>query len=113
MGIPGVDTAFRVTRAEERGEFIDATLAGAAGALRVFAPPSETCRRVLAPEASVEFAMKGAGRMTRDGDGCDAAGIGPLEELRQRRGNPTGLIVPRAQASYRVVYEDAAGAFLR
>ncbi len=113
MGIPGVGTAFGVTRAEERGGFIDATLAGAAGVLRLFAPPSEVCRRVLAPEASVEFAMEGAGRLTREGESCDAAGIGPLEELRRRRGNPAGLIVPRAQASYRVVYGDAAGIFLR
>lgn len=113
MGIPGVETDFSVTRAEERGGFIDATLAGPAGVLRIFAPPGEACRRVLAPEASVEFTMQGAGRLTREAESCDAAGIGPLEELRRRRGDPTGLIVPRAQASYRVVYEDAAGAFLR
>lgn len=116
MGIPGVGTDFRVTRAQERGGFLEATLAGAAGALRIFAPPSEVCRQVLAPEASVAFTMEGAGRLTRDDQVCDAAGIGPLEELRARRGDPTSKtksMIPRAQATYRVVYQDAEVTFLR
>ena len=112
----GFDTSLVVTRVVPRGDFLEATLHGEAGTLRLFVPPSETCRRVLAPEAAVRFESEGTGRVTREGERCDAAGIGPVEELRRRRGDPTSLTttaIPRAQASYRVVYEDADVVFLR
>jgi hypothetical protein len=116
LGIPGVTSEFRVTRLVERGEYLEATLSGGAGTLRLYVPPSEACRGVLAPEASVAYAAEGAGRVTREGEGCDAAGIGPVDELRRRRGDPTSLTtsaIPREQASYRVVYEDEEFTFLR
>jgi hypothetical protein len=112
----GFDTSLAVTHVVQRGDFLEATLRGEAGTLRLFVPPSEACRRVLAPEASVLHESKGAGRVSRDGASCDAAGVGPVEELRRRRGDPTSgtaSVIPRAQASYRVVYEDAEVVFLR
>jgi len=112
----GFDTDLVVTRLEPRGGFLDATLSGAAGTLRVFAPPSEECLHVLAREASVGFESKGAGRVTRDGASCDAAGFGPVEELRRRRVDPTSLTttaIPREQAVWEVVHEDAEVSFLR
>jgi hypothetical protein len=112
----GFDTSLVVMRVVPRGDLLEATLRGDAAMLRIFVPPSEPCRRVLAPETAVRFESEGTGRVTREGERCDAVGIGPVEELRRRRGDPTSLTttaIPRAQASYRVVYEDAEVVFLR
>lgn len=115
-GLPGVKTPFSVARVVERGGFLDTTLQGKAGTLRVFAPASEVCAAVLAPEASVGFVSEGpGGKLERDGQLCRAAGRGSLEEWRARRTRPGELqtVIPRAQATYRVVHRDAEGAFLR
>jgi hypothetical protein len=111
----GFDTELTVTRVEPRGGYLDATLRGEAGALRVFAPPTEECRRALAPEAKVQFESVGAGRVSRDGVRCDAAGFGPVEELSRRRGDPTVFSspIPREQATFEIVHQDAESTFLR
>jgi hypothetical protein len=115
-GLPGVKTPFSVARVVERGGFLDTTLQGKAGTLRVFAPANEACAAVLAPEASVGFVSEGpGGKLDRDGQQCRTAGRGSLEEWRARRNRPGDLqtVIPRAQATYRVVHRDAEGAFLR
>jgi hypothetical protein len=115
-GLPGVKTPFSVARVVERGGFLDATLQGQAATLRVFAPASEVCATVLAPEAAVSFVSEGpGGKLERDGQVCRSAGRGSLEEWRARRTRPGDLqtVIPRAQATYRVVHRDAEGAFLR
>jgi hypothetical protein len=112
----GFDTELVVTRALPRGGYLDATLRGEAGTVRLFTPPTEACRRVLAPEATVEFESVGAGRVSRDGAECDAAGFGPVEELSRRRPDPTDLgstAIPREQADWRIVHQDAEVSFLR
>lgn len=113
----GFDTDLVVTRLEPRGGFLDATLEGEAATLRVFTPPSEACVFVLAREARVAFeSVGGAGRVSREGTRCDAAGFGPVEELRRRRGDPTSLTteaIPREQAVWEVVHEDDEVSFLR
>lgn len=111
----GFDTDLLVTRVEPRGGYLDATLRGDAGTVRLFVPPTEECRRVLAPEANVQFESVGAGRVSRDGVRCDAAGIGPVEELSRRRPNPTvaSTAIPREQANWKVVHQDDETIFLR
>jgi hypothetical protein len=109
----GFDTELLVTRVESRGGYLDATLRGEAGTVRVFAPATEECRSALAPEERVQFESVGAGRVSRDGAQCDAAGFGPLEELRRRRGHPVGRAIPREQADWRVVHQDDETIFLR
>jgi hypothetical protein len=112
----GFDTDLVVTRVEPRGGYLDTTLTGDAGTVRLFAPPTEECRRVLAPETTVEFESVGAGRASRDGARCDVAGFGPVEELSRRRGDPTSLsttAIPREQADWQVVHQDAETIFLR
>ncbi|HET6304869.1 MAG TPA: hypothetical protein VFG80_08810 [Myxococcota bacterium] len=115
-GLPGVTTSFSVAKVVERGGYLDTILQGRAGELRVFAPADETCAAVLAPEASVAFASEGAGgKLERNGQVCRGVGRGSLAEWRERRARPENLetAVPRAQASYRVVYRDADVVFLR
>jgi hypothetical protein len=115
-GLPGVKTPFFVARVVERGGYLDATLQGEAGEVRVFAPADALCGTVLAPEASVAFESEGpGGRMERDGRVCLGVGRGSLAEWRGRRSRPEGLEtpIPRAQAAYRVVYRDDEGVFLR
>jgi hypothetical protein len=112
----GFDTELVATRVEPRGGYLDATLRGKAGTARLFTPPSEECRRVLAPETSVQFESVGAGRVSRDGVRCDAVGFGPVEELSRRRGHPTtGTLsaIPREQATWEVVHQDGESSFLR
>jgi hypothetical protein len=111
----GFDTELVVTRVEPRGGYLDATLRGDAGTIRLFVPPTEECRRVLAPEASVAFESVGAGRVTRDGARCEASGFGPVEELSRRRPDPTvaSTAIPREQADWEIVHQDADVSFLR
>ena len=111
----GFDTDLLVTRVEPRGGYLDATLRGDAGTVRLFVPPTEECRRVLAPEANVQFESVGAGRVSRDGVQCDAVGIGPVEELSRRRPDPTvaTTAIPREQANWEVVHQDDEAIFLR
>jgi hypothetical protein len=115
-GLPGVTTSFSVAKVVERGGYLDTILQGRAGELRVFAPADEICAAVLVPEASVAFASEGAGgKLERNGQVCRGVGRGSLTEWRERRARPENLetAVPRAQASYRVVYRDADVVFLR
>jgi hypothetical protein len=115
-GLPGVSTPFSVFRVVERGGYLDATLQGEAGEVRVFAPADGLCSRVLAPEARVSFESEGpGGTMERDGQVCRGVGRGSLAEWRARRARPEGIetAIPRAQAAYRVVYRDDDGIFLR
>jgi hypothetical protein len=111
----GFDTDVVVTRVEPRGGYLDATLQSGAGTIRLFVPPTEECRSVLAPETTVEFESVGAGRVSRDGVECDAAGFGPVEELSRRRPDPTVATspIPREQADWQVVHQDTEVSFLR
>ena len=115
-GLPGVKTPFSVAKVVQRGGYLDTTLQGRAGAVRVFAPADAVCATVLAPEASVAFESEGAGgRMERDGWVCRGVGRGSLAEWRARRPRPESLetAIPREQAAYRVVYRDDDVVFLR
>jgi hypothetical protein len=117
-GIPGVGTEFRVVGATERYGFLDAQLEGVGHDTRQrsFLPATASCRRVVSGER-VRFVSSGAaGTLVRDGERCDAVGIGTLTEWRARRPEPAGLggtPVPRAQATFHQVYADEETLLLR
>lgn len=113
-GIPGVRTSFTVSKVVERGGYLDVTVTGEAARLRSFVPADAECAAVLVPEAAVDYLAIGPyGGFEREGQRCQAIGIGTLHEWRDRRPETPGSLIPRAQARYRVVYEDAELVFLR
>jgi hypothetical protein len=117
LGLPGVNTPFVVVEVTERGGFLDATLRGGGFSLVSYTPANEVCVQVLRKEARVEWLSEGqTGAFRRDGETCHAAGIGSLQEWRNRGPRPQTLRsdpVPRAQANYRLVHQDEEFALLR
>jgi len=112
----GSGTRFQVLHVAERGPYLDAELSGPF-AMRTFAPASDACRAVLAADQSVAWVERGiGGRFERDGVECRSAGIGEplLERARQpRAGTLRSRAVPREQANFSVLHEDADVALLR
>jgi hypothetical protein len=116
-GLGSFATDLDVVSVSTRGDYLDATLVGHGLSLTVFAPNSEACASVLAPEASVDYVERGiAGRLKRDGAVCDAIGYGaPLvQRARRPRGQDLrSTPVPRAQATFQTVHEDDEVILLR
>jgi hypothetical protein len=110
LGFGSFATDLSVTRVVPRGDYLDATLEGHGLSLEVFAPASEVCARVLAPEGRVDYVERGiAGRLERDDESCDAVGIAGtrVRRARQPRGQSLrSTPIPRAQATFRPLYED-------
>ena len=113
LGVPGSSVEMTVARVKLRGGYLDTELHGSGFSLRTFVPASETCQRVVAPEAVVEFGTGGSyGTLARGDDRCDAIGIGSLREWRNRRPRESSRII-RGRASYSVVFQDEEVTFLR
>jgi len=104
-GLPGSETPFSVTSVRPLAGVLDVTLAGPAASLRTFVPPGEACLTVLQPEATVQYRSAGPyGSFVRDGETCEAIGLGSLAQWRDRRPSQTKVVMsPRAQARFRVV----------
>jgi hypothetical protein len=116
LGVPGTGFDLSVTRVETRGEWLDVWLHGGDLTLRSFVPASPECAALLRPERTLRFSQGGSGSFVSGDQRCDAAGIGTLEEWRDRRRDPPGLLespVPHAPADYDVIYRDDDVAFLR
>lgn len=116
LGLPGSHVELTVTRLERRGELLDVWLQGGDLTLRSFAPASPECAALLRPEQTVRFDAGGSGRFVAGELRCRTAGIGTLEEWRDRLRDTPSLgesPVPSAQADYRVVYRDEDVALLR
>jgi hypothetical protein len=115
LGAPGVGTDLTVSRVKARGGFLDVTLSGGDWSLRTFLPANETCTRVTRGEAAVRFVNSGPhGVVERDGERCQASGIGSLHEWRNRQPrSQSASIIPSGRAEYRIVYEDEEVVFLR
>jgi hypothetical protein len=117
LGMGGFGMELFVVHLDERGPYLDVGLAGHGLNLRSFAPASEVCHAVLRPEAAVKYVERGVGgRFEREGQSCDAVGYGdPLVRgARQpRSGSLRSSPVPRAQATFRTLYEDADVVLLR
>ncbi|HME72933.1 MAG TPA: hypothetical protein VKM54_24135 [Myxococcota bacterium] len=114
LGLPNSKTGFVVLTVAPRGGYLDAVLKGPNFNLRTFAPDTEECRRVLVPEAEVQYVEGHPGGSFQRGDvTCDSAGIGSLAEWRDRRARLSGPPQPRAQASFRRTISDSDVIFVR
>jgi len=98
-----------VVGVRERGPYLDVVVRDAKRTIRRLVRPTEACRFVLIPEINVGFQNRGiAGRFERADVRCDAVGFGDPLMSRSRRGRGnTGEVIPRDQATFRVLYEDA------
>jgi hypothetical protein len=110
LGLGSFATDLSVVRVVPRGEYLDATLVGHGLSLEVYTPRDAACSHVLAPEAQVDYVERGvAGRLERDGQSCDAVGIGGSRVRRARQPRRSSLRsspIPRAQATFREVHRD-------
>jgi hypothetical protein len=114
LGLPSSKTGFVVLTVVPRAGYLDAVLKGPNFNLRTFAPDTEDCRKVLVPEAEVQYLEGLPGGSFQRGDvTCDSAGIGSLAEWRDRRARLSGPPQPRAQASFRRTIADSDVIFVR
>ncbi|RIL03088.1 MAG: hypothetical protein DCC71_15490 [Proteobacteria bacterium] len=97
------------------GPYLLAVVAGRDERMRLLAPVSDVCVRVLQPEARVRYAKSGAfGRIGRDGEACDAAGVASLEQWRDRQPRQRiESVVPRATARWEPLFRDERWIFVR
>jgi hypothetical protein len=96
------------------GAYLLVSLAGPLADLRFFAPATEECVQVLAPDAHVNYGKAGVfGRFRRDERSCDPVGVASLAAWRDRQPRRRGPPVPRATAYYRLVQEDPELIFIR
>lgn len=115
LGLPGARIDMNVASVTQRFGYLDTQLHASGWSLRTFLPANEVCGRVVRTEEGVQYVSDGPyGTLTRGEDRCEAVGIGSLAQWRDKgpRGESRSLI-PSAQASYRMVYEDEEVAFLR
>lgn len=103
----GATDPMSVQSVVRRGAFLDAWIEGDGMLLRTFARVGGPCDVVLQTERQVIYTARSpAGRYTQGELQCDASGVGDpfVSRLRQPRG--AGALVPRAQATFEVVYGD-------
>jgi len=114
-GIPGVKTPLVVTRSVPLAGYLQVDLVGSGLHLDTFTPANEDCAAVMRPEGSVDYVANGPYGLFQRGDQtCDAIGLGSLREWRDRRPSQTNVVmVPRAQADYKIYYQDARQVLLR
>jgi hypothetical protein len=109
-GLGSFTTDLSVVGAVKRSDWLDVVLEGHGLTLRTFVPADEICSRVLEPGKVVDYIERGiAGRFERDDETCDAVGFGSPLIDRARRGRATSLRttpIPRAQATFRIIFED-------
>ena len=117
LGMGGFGMELLVSHLDERGPYLDVGLSGHGLHLRSFVPATDVCRAVLRPEAAVKYVERGVGgRFEREEHSCDAVGFGDplIRGARQpRAGSLRSAPVPRAQATFRTIYEDADVVLLR
>ena len=99
---PFASTDLYVSAVSVQGPYLLAAVAGRKEQLRLLAPITPACTRVLQPEARVRYRKAGLfGRLTRDDETCDPAGIASLQEWRDRQPRRrTAETVPRATARF-------------
>ncbi len=115
-GVPGLRTPATVTEVVQRDVYLDVLLDSSFWSVRFFFPTGETCRRILAPQASVTYVQRGPWGEVQDEEGerCVPAGIASLRTWRNRKPRPrTSAPVPRRPASFRIVYQDTEYVFAR
>jgi hypothetical protein len=117
LGVPGGHIEMTLAKVTQRHGYLDTELHGSGWLLRSFLPANEVCARVVSTEQGLQYLSAGSyGTLVRGDDRCEAVGIGSLREWRNRRprgDSARGSIIPSAQASYRLVYQDEELVFLR
>jgi hypothetical protein len=110
LGFGSFSTDLSVVGVAEHGPYLEAHLEGHGLALGTFVRADAVCRRVLAPDARVDYVERGiAGRFEREGERCEAVGIGAplIERARHPRGGSLRTTpIPREQATFRLVHRD-------
>jgi hypothetical protein len=115
-GIPGTRVSMAVAKVTPRMGVLDTVLHAESWTIRTYLPPTDVCRRVVSTETGVSWVASSAyGTFERDGERCDAVGIGSLIEWRNKRGRPEGMRSPvlSGAARFQPVYEDEEFVFLR
>jgi hypothetical protein len=116
-GIPGIGTDFTVSSVESYPKVLLASLDGPDVVLDTYLPANDVCRRVVVQGGSVQYkSSPPAGKFRSGEEWCKAVGIGSLRVWRDRinRGlSGADKLVPRAQASYKLLYRDRDLAFLQ
>jgi hypothetical protein len=90
------------------GPYLLAEVTGRKEQLRLLAPASPECARVLQSEAEVRYQRAGHfGRLERGDESCDAVGVASLEAWRNRQPRRRASVqgVPRATARFSLVAE--------
>ncbi len=115
-GLPGMRVGMEVVRVVERAGYLEAHLQLEDVSIQAYTAPSEVCREVFEEGVRIDFVDNGPrGRWRRGEVDCDGLGFGPLEVWRDRSTRSTrggGTPIPRAQANFRVVYQDDEVAYL-
>ncbi|MCX5738903.1 MAG: hypothetical protein NTZ61_10500 [Proteobacteria bacterium] len=111
---PFATTDVLVLGVSQHGPYLLVSLAGPMADLRFFAPATQACMQVLAPDARVNYGKSGQfGRFRRDDQICDPIGVASLAAWRDTQPRRRGPPVPRAAAYYHVVQQDPELIFLR
>lgn len=115
LGLLGSSLEMSVARVIPRGPYLEVWLHAPGLELVSYAPAAGACRRLLSANETVAYRSGGkGGSFERSGERCEAAGIGSLEQWRDRRPRPgRGSPVPSAPARYRVIYLDEEIALVR
>jgi hypothetical protein len=113
-GLPGIRTGMVVEAVSPRGPYLEAKLKMEGHDLEAYVLPSDECRAVFQVSETLSHVASGPQGSYRRGDHqCDGLGIGNLEFWRDRSRRTTKAGIPRAQASFRVLYSDDEVALLR
>ena len=105
---PFAGTELGVHAVSPLGPYLLVEVSGRREQLRLLLPASPTCAAVAQPEARVRYQKHGVfGRLERDGERCDAAGVASLEAWRNRqpRTRTTGQVVPRSTTRFSQIAE--------
>ena len=121
--VPGTSPSYEVSSAESRGPYLEALLEWTSSLAAVSSdakitllfPASDACGSILVPGTAVDYLPAGMTGTVRVGErSCASVGIARLREWRDRRPRPrTAQVIPRAQASYRIVSEADGYALVR
>jgi hypothetical protein len=98
------------------GPYLLVEVVGRREQLRLLAPASPECQRMLQPEAMLRYQKAGLfGRLQRDGERCDPVGVASLEAWRNRqpRRRTGAQVVPRGTARFTLVDETAQHLLVR
>jgi hypothetical protein len=113
-GLPGIRTGMAVEAVSPRGPYLEAKLELESRDLEAYVISSDECRAVFQVSETVDHVASGPQGLYRRGEQeCQGVGIGNLEFWRDQNRRTAKAGIPRAQATYRVLYSDHEVALLR